>query len=121
MKPEYLHFPNGQKFRVEANWNSFETFCDLTGRTDLAALDQMKDIRMNEAPLLMWACIREGEEADGNKFLLSVKEMKRRINPILMGKFFEIYSRQTYAQLPEEYQTKKKGLTNLFKKKSPSE
>jgi len=115
MKAEYIKFPNGQKFRVESNWNSFETFCDLTGRTDLGSLDKIKDIQMNEAPILMWACMKEGERMDGNDFKLSVNDLKARINPFLVGEFFKIYTRQTYAQIPEEYQPKKKGVKNLFK------
>lgn len=125
MKKQYIHFPNGQKFRVESNWNAFETFCELTGRTNLTALDEIGDIRINEAPVLLWACIREGEDEDGNKFHLTLDQLKKKIVPGIMGEFFKIYVEQTYAQLPEDYRPKKKNLkTTLFgetKKKSPSE
>jgi hypothetical protein len=121
MKPDYLQFPNGQKFRVEANWDSFVTFCDLTGRSDLSALDDIKGIRINEVNALIWSCIKEGEEADGNKFRLSIKDISKRLNPILVGVFFEIYSKQVYAQIPEEYQTKKKSLIKMFTTRKHSE
>lgn len=107
MKADYIEIAE-KKYRVESNWNSFEKFCSMTGRTNLSSLDDMKEIKLNEAPILLWSCMEEGEELDGRKLDLTIKELKRKITPAIMGQFFKIYTKQTYAQLPKEYQTKKK-------------
>ncbi len=107
MKADYIEI-GGKKYRVEANWNSFETFCEVTGRVDLSALENLKDIKLREAPVLLWACLKEGEEIDGRKFEMTIKDLKRQINPQIIGEFFKIYTKQTYAQLPDEYKKSKK-------------
>ena len=108
MKADYITFPNGQKFRVESNWNSFQTYCDLTGRKTLKALDKMTDLNIDDLPVMMWACMKEGERLDGHELKISIDDLRARLNHIIMGDFVGIYGQQTYAQLPEGHHAKKK-------------
>lgn len=84
-----------KEYRVEANWNAIAGFCRKRGITDLAGLDILIHIAIDDILPLMHSCIEEGERLEKREFLMSEDELGSVVNTMVMGEFMRIYARQS--------------------------
>lgn len=114
MKKQYLTLSNGQKFRIESNWNSLVDYCEAKGYTNLSHLEKIADIQLRDISSLIYACVKEGERMDGNEMRISELDFSAKLNPANIQEFMKIYAAQTQANLPgSNHKAKKK----MFQKK----
>lgn len=100
---------DGQKYRVECNWNAHVAFLEATGRDQMASLVSLAEIKPSETTALMASCINEGERMDGKKTNLTPIELGAKIGLVEVGEFMRIYHKQTTPAVPVEKAKKKKS------------
>lgn len=110
MKPEYLKLSGGQKFRVEANWNSMVDYCDRKGYTTLSHLKKIEDIELKDVGTLIYSCVKEGERIDGRDFDLTETDFVTMLRPSDIGQFMSKYIAQTVHGLSEKEKSGKKKI-----------
>lgn len=120
MTKDYLIFQNGQKFRIEANWNSLVSYSELKGIEDLNALGDVSKIRPADLTALIWACVSEGERLDGNAFAHTIESFGSMLKPAHIRQFMAVFVKQmevTDDSTPQQQAPQKKR-GSLFRRKS---
>lgn len=96
-----------KEYRVEANWNAIAGFCRKREITDLAGLDILIHIAIDDILPLMHSCITEGERLEGREFQMSEEELGSIVNTVTMGEFMRIYARHSQVGMEPEGGKKK--------------
>lgn len=88
----------GIEYRVEANWNALSAFLKEVGRDTIDGLISFKNLRPSEIPILMVACITEGERLEGREFNMTALDLGAIIKIEDANAFLDIYVRQSEPQ-----------------------
>jgi len=112
---DYITLKNGQKFRVEINWNSIADFCEVQGLNEISALDNISKLKVTDVGALIWCGVREGERMDGNEFTHTIRDFSAKMLPSNVSDFMAILSKQIGTGEKEKPESKKKA-KSLFKK-----
>lgn len=88
---------DGNKYRVEVNWNAIIAFCEFKGVEDLSALGDIVNMKPRELSVLMHYAIREGEAADGKECNLSAEDIARNCRMKEISDFLNIYKKQAFS------------------------
>ena len=97
MKEDYIVI-GGKQYRVEANWNALSVFLKEVGRDTIDGLISFKNLHPSEMPVLMAACIAEGERLDGREFTMKALDLGAIIKIDDVNAFLDIYVRQSEPQ-----------------------
>lgn len=102
MKNDYIKIGD-REFRVEVNWNTIVSFCEMKGYTSLDALESLSS-NLTPADLreLMHASIAEGERLDGRNLDLSPIELAGMVKMNNISEFMKIFSSQCNANVDVE-------------------
>ena len=96
MMKEYLRI-GGKAYRAEANWNAIAAYCRRKGVTDLAGLDVLGNVGVEDVIPLMHCCLKEGERLEGRDLDLTEDDLGSLANAATVGAFMQLYVRQSQA------------------------
>ncbi|MBN2744523.1 MAG: hypothetical protein JXR39_11580 [Marinilabiliaceae bacterium] len=112
MTPDYITLSNGIKYRVEANFSAIQQFCKITGNNDLGSFDRLKNMTVDQVPVIVHSCVAAGEKMDGRELSLSCDELMTLFRPVHIGQFFKIFAHQSQTETVASSPSKKKKWTN---------
>jgi len=73
MKNDYLQI-NGQKCRIEFNWNTISNFLEDNG-LELSAMDELVKMKPSQITRLIHHALKEGARLEQKEFLFSVDDV----------------------------------------------
>ncbi|WP_322290567.1 hypothetical protein [Paratractidigestivibacter sp.] len=106
MRADYLDL-NGQRVRVECNWNALVSYLEASGQNDMSALANLAQLRPSDVAGLMAACINEGERLDGRESDYTAESIGASASYAAIGEFLAIYVRQSTPAKPAAEEKKK--------------
>ena len=103
---QYIVLENGLKYRAEVNLNALEKFCNATGITDFAKIDQMQSMCLGDIKTLIHACITEGERMDGRTLELDATELGAQFRLTTVAEFMQLFASQSQMRATQPAQKK---------------
>lgn len=86
---------DGQKCRVECNWNAISDFLEITGQDSISALTQFGNIKPSELTTLMACALNEGARLDGVDVSFSPRDLGSKCDMSVISDFITIFTKQT--------------------------
>lgn len=99
---------NGQRVRVELNWNAIIAYLQQSGKDDMASLADFRLLKPSDLAGLLCAGINEGQRLEGIETNYTPAEIGCHVNVAIMAEFLEIFNRQMQPQVAAKEQAKKK-------------
>lgn len=103
---QYIILQNGFKYRAEVNLNALEKFCNATGITDFAKIDQMQTMSLGDIKTLIHACITEGERMDGRTLDMDATALGAQFRLTTVAEFMQLFAAQSQMRVTAPAQKK---------------
>lgn len=112
MKNDYIEI-NGEKFRIEFNWNAISLFIEGNNLT-LSSIDELNNLKPSQITSLIFNAVKEGARLENKTFDFNEKDVGASLSLKNISDILIVFNRQvqaTNANVP----VKKKKLFSLKK------